>query len=421
MPDRESLSAQIGESANRVKLEINGDAFKLATRYKVRASIFQQPASFELTTGHAGIAKDILERYPIGSDFRLRIGPNIVMSGRIDAASPSGQSTEVTFTGRDHMAPLVDGYVEEDRSFSEISYYDLTRKVLDLAGLKERAERPRFTLQRDGDNVENLKAVTGTKVVRVAPPRPPPTGTTEVEQQDAQGGNKRVVYNTIKAQLGTTWYQFLQDQYRLAGVFLWCQGNGDFVIGSPDANKKPAYRIERVRGNTREFTNVVDARWRNDWTNRHSKAIVYGRGGGGKFGRTKIRGEFVDEELTNAKGPDGEPFAIPIQKAIVEHNQQAKTAKHCEFLARRRIAQERRDGWQLTYTLSGHTMPALQGGGYAVWAPDMVCQVYDEELGIDGQFYVAEVLFSRGPETTTEVTLMRPEDLVFAEKLFPNA
>lgn len=399
----ERLDEQLGKVRDRVSLKLGGETVKIATQYEVTNSIFTQPAAFSLTTGHAGIAREMLERYPNGTEFQLFVGPNVIMTGTIDAGDPSGISTEVSFQGRDYMAALFDGYVEDERSFKELSFLDLTTKVLELAGLGDRG------LITDGDNTVNLKAVTGSRVVRTAPARPP-DGTLEVQQQ-AQGGTQKVVYNTIKAELGNTWWSFLQAQYKLAGLFLWTTGSGSFILGSPDANKKAAYRILRRRGATRNESNVIRGRLKNDWSGRYARAVVHGRGGGGKFGRSKVRGEFVDEELT----------AAGVTKAIIERSDQAKTIKQCEFLARRRIAEQRRQGWQLKYTVSGHTTPGLLGDGFAVWAPDMVCEVHDDELGIEGLFYIAETTFRRDPATTTEITLMRPEDLVFAEKLYPDA
>ena len=49
-----------------------------------------------------------------------------------------------------------------------------------------------------------------------------------------------------------------------------------------------------------------------------------------------------------------------------------------------------------------------------MWAPDTVVAVDDGEYGIQGNYYIERVVFRRGPETTTELTLQRPEDLVFA-------
>ena len=63
-------------------------------------------------------------------------------------------------------------------------------------------------------------------------------------------------------------------------------------------------------------------------------------------------------------------------------------------------------------------MPALSTAGVrAVWTPNTVVDVQDEEFGLFGPWYLSSVTMRRGPETTTELTLMRPEDCVFLPEL----
>ena len=79
------------------------------------------------------------------------------------------------------------------------------------------------------------------------------------------------------------------------------------------------------------------------------------------------------------------------------------------------MAESRRAGFNLTYTVAGHTFPTLGTGERGVWTPDTVVDVDDDEFGLYGSFYVEQVGFRRQPQTTTELTLLRPADLVFAE------
>jgi prophage tail gpP-like protein len=108
-----------------------------------------------------------------------------------------------------------------------------------------------------------------------------------------------------------------------------------------------------------------------------------------------------------------------FQNARVVTDEDCKSNAEAEYIARRTCAEERRAGWQLVYTVSGHTYPSqFAKNSFGVWVPDTVCRVDDDELDIHGNFYVESVTYRRSPETTTELTLMRPQDLVFADKLF---
>jgi prophage tail gpP-like protein len=109
------------------------------------------------------------------------------------------------------------------------------------------------------------------------------------------------------------------------------------------------------------------------------------------------------------KGEDFQPLHV--------HDTHAKTEQQAAAMARRKIAEANRNGWQLNYTLAGHTAPSLIGGGdsRAVWTPDTMVEVDDDELGIRGLFYIESVTHTRGPHTESTVHLMRPEDLIFAD------
>jgi prophage tail gpP-like protein len=68
----------------------------------------------------------------------------------------------------------------------------------------------------------------------------------------------------------------------------------------------------------------------------------------------------------------------------------------------------------MTVTVSGHTTPSLlDHGKMVVWCPDTCVSFFSEELGIDEDFYIEEVSFSRAPHTTTTLKLMRKGDVSF--------
>lgn len=383
---------------------------KIAEHYEIKVSVLQQPAAFTLRLGSGETAAEILKRYPPGTPFALFIGAaghrSQIQSGVVySRGAPSGKYTQVELKGRDHLARLYDDEVQAEYTFPDKTYFDLTRKVLNVVGLKETTEdgAPKFALYSNNDNNRQL-------ISRVATAKPINTGNL-VEQQEtgATAGAGKVVYQTIKTRVGTRWYDFLQQQYKLAGLFLWASGEGNFVLAQPRADQPPSYKILRQRGQIRDFGNIVECRFQDDVTNRHSAVIVHGRGGVGAGGRSKIFGSWTDPEMTG--------YGFDNVRTI--HDDDVKSDREAEYLARKTIAEERRAGWQLEYTLSGHIIPSILGkNSTAVWCPDMVCRVDDEELDIHGNFYIEHVTFARGPETTTTVTLMRPEDLVFADHLF---
>jgi prophage tail gpP-like protein len=419
-----------------VSLRLGGDLVAIAESYEVKTSVLQQPAAFSLRLGSDATAAQILKRYPPRTPFELWIGETRVQSGYIyERGQPSAKYTQIELQGRDYLAVIFDDDFRVEQTFTDKTYFGLTRRILDIAGLKETTVngRPRFALEGNNDNNRELltrlpkgrspahtpaepKTETGA-LQAIFPTRAAGQRTKVLVEEttvnfptSAGSGAGRMVYETIKARVGISLYEFLREQYRLAGLFLWATGDGNFVLARPNANQEPAYSIRRARGNLPLPGSIIDCRFRDSTTQRHSSCIVHGRGGAGVDGRHKLTGHYVDDELT----------AYGFTNVRVVHDDDVRNQQQADYVARRTIAEERRAGWQLEYTVSGHRTPSPQAtGGLATWTPDTVVYVDDEELDIHGNFYLEAVTYSRSPETTTKLTLMRPEDLVFAEKLFP--
>lgn len=400
MPQRDSYAGP----AEAVFLTIDGEEIRIYENYEVQVSILQQPAAFSLRLGWSKTLEELRQKCQPGKRFELRIGPVdpdslkprvLVQSGRIDRRSvPSRGATMLEVKGRDYLAQLYDSYVLEERSFAETTYYALTRKALDIVGLTE--AKGHF-LEENNDN--NRKAVTGTKQT----PKPATERVRTIETGATSGGGK-LVYKTLDAKLGTRWYDFLQNQYKLAGLFLWSTGEGNFCLARPNVDQEPVYKILYKRGATRNYVNVVDASYQDDTTMRHSKCVVYGRSGGTKDGVKKVRGEAIDEEM----------IAYGFDKPIAIHDDDVENAKQANYVARRTLAQERREGWKLDYVVAGHTVPSqFAKGAVAVWGPDLVCRVDDDDLEIHKEYYIESLRFARNPQTTTTISLMRKSDVDF--------
>lgn len=399
---------ELGGSSDQVLLRLGSEDLKIVESYEVRVSVLQQPGAFSLRLGWAKTAADLLKHYPPGTPFELYIGPSLVMSGlTYGRAQPSSNYTQIELKGRDYLAVLFDDEVQKEQSFTDDTYYKLTRRILDQVGLKEdlgdgQGGPTRFVLEDNNDN--NRTVVSRVK----AKPRSKGEVVELIETGNKTGAGK-VFYKSAKAKTGTRWFDFLQEQYKFRGLFLMSTGSGNFALFRPRADMDPTCQITRSRGATRKQGDAVSCRFQDDTTMRHATYVVYGRGGSGKEGRDQIRGKHVDDEMV--------AYGFRNTRTVIDDD--CKSSKEADFIARRMCAEERRGGWQLEYTVSGHTFPSMVAkGGFGVWAPDTVCRVEDDELDIHGNFYVESVTFSRSPETTTAITLMRPQDLIFADKLF---
>lgn len=400
--------------ADRVVLELGGRELLYAESYDVQLSALTMPCAFGMRIAPGDRLAEALAVCGIGSPFKLYIGDDpsrsgsvvLQLAGAIDGftvdVDGSGGSV-LTVQGRDALAPVHDAFVTSEQAFADVTFRELTEAVL-----KKCLDGRPFTLDTDATALR--KALSGV-------PKAPKTLTADERVDETVGDAEGVPgpktqQQTIRTKLGQQWFSgVLKPQLDRAGLVLRAKPDGGFLLSQVDAKQTPLYRIARKRGisvadSARGTSSVLRASWRNSANGRFSRCDVHGRRGGGATARTNILGSCVDLELE----------AAGLRKVLSIDDDRAKTIQQAEFLARRKIAEARRAGWALTYTVSGHTTTTLDGGS-AVWASDTTVEVEDEELGLSGTFWIESVRFARDPRTTTTLVLMRPEDVIFGEEV----
>lgn len=381
---------------DRVRLTVNGEEVQAYGSYQVTSSVFQQPAAFSMSLGHSGVLRDLIRRYPPASEFSLFVGERKIQGGYTDGFR--ARNSALNIEGRDITSRLYDSFVDSEQSFANKSYLDLLRDVLAKVSLGDR--------KVTGGNETNRKAISGSRTVAAKVDSLDLFNVVTQEQYTlTSGSNRRTVQNTIKATLGQRWFDFLQREFKKAGIFMWADVEGGFRLARPSAEGlAPSYRIARYEG----VSSILRYNVPNNIAQRYTRAVVYGRAGGRKFGRRRIRGEFVDPEMAAI-------FGGTDLRSITYHDPDVDSIGAAEFVARRHIADANRQARPVHYTLAGHTTPGLNGEARVVWTPDTVVEVDDDLAGVRGRYYVSEVTFNRGPQTTTDLVLLRPEDLVFGE------
>lgn len=378
-------SDDLGAVNDTVVLKLNGEDVLIAESYEVKMGWLTQPGAFSIRLGWGGTAGDLAEKYPPNTPFELYIAGALQFTGRTDGymLRRDTGATEVTIRGRDDLAPLHDARSTVERSFDNDTYHDLVLKALDAANVTD------FTLIDESDPTRNRRSNVDIPTTR---------------KVFGRSIGKRKAKAQIK--LGDSWYSFLKQELDRAGLFLFADKNNTFVIAEPRTDLPAVARILNRRGLTRNLVNVVQADHRFETTHRFSECVVTGRGGnGGKLGQPSATGRYVDNEMTQI----GYNRPLAIRQDKVSSNEQAA------FVARRRIAESRREDWQLNYVVSGHTIPSLIANKRAVWAVDTVVEVVDDEFYLYGKYWVESVTFRRNPSTTTEINLMRVEDVVFSQ------
>lgn len=406
-------SDSLGGIHDEVTLTIGGvGTTRIAESYEVKQAIFTQPCGYAIRLGSSDTARKLLSYATPNTPTELHINGLLQQTGWIDGpdlTSSAQAGTTVTVHGRDALAFVTDPYIEADRSFGNLSLGELTDEVLGVCV-------PR-TYALIYTNAANRKGLSGASSISVTAP------------DDIRAALTAPKAKQHTAKFGQKWWEFLKKEHDEAGVFLWADAAGDFILAQPNGSQSPIARIAREYGKTRNTVSVSNYSYRNSTVGRFSSYEVRSRGGGkssaaiaapnappdikpaligsgGSSGRKQHAGKFFDDEMV----------AWGFNRPWTHIHAHATDPKRCEFYARRECAKRRAESWNLTYTVAGHSTVSLDGGSRIVWAVDTIVEVVDEIIGVRGNFYVESVTFRRGPDgTSTELSLLRPADLVFGE------
>lgn len=406
-------SDNLGGVNDVVELTIAGaGTTRVCESYEVKQSIFTQPNGYALRLGSAETAKKLLSYAKANTKTELRVNGLLQQTGWTDGpecSSNGSGGTTVTIHGRDATAVVHDPFFEADKTFgSSLSIGELTGEVLDLV-----VDRT-YTLVYS--NAANRQMQSGGSPALTAP-------------DDLKAALTSPKNKQRSAKFGHKVWEFLKHEHEQAGLFLWATADGNFVLSQPHAGQRPIYKIVRQYGLTRNAVSVEVVSYKNVTTGRFSSYEVRSRGGGkasvaisapnappdikpaligsgGTTGRKQHVGVFVDQEMVD----------LGIIRPWTNLHAKATNPAACEFLARRECAKHRAENWNLVYSVPGHSTVSMDGGSRVVWAVDTMVEVVDEILDIRGSFYIESLTFKRGPDgTSTELTLLRPADLVFGD------
>jgi hypothetical protein len=423
-----------GDVDDAVRIELGETVLLVAKDYQVDIAFLQVPNAFTIQIGSGSTALKLMKRYPMNTQFRLFIGPVCQFVGRTDGfdRGPSA-ATDISIVGRDILGRMLKKRFPADRKFLNDTYEQLTIAAIKGAGLApytltvdDAAQRSattgtpiveQVTIEKDAD-LNTLFAIDSAGLTKgvdlnfapldVVPPK------IKIVENRFKGYKND---HPIEAKLGESYYEWLKKQLEKAGLFIRAgidvEGLEEnvFLVSEPHARQSPLYALYNRRGKKGENhteNNVKSVDFKDHSTSRYAKYIFVGLGGRGKDGRKEVRGEYVDMEMREM-GYDEE---YPV------NDKSCKSTEHANFLARKMCAEARRSGKSITYTIKGHTLPLLLAPSRrAVVAIDTCIQIFDEENGVEGIFWIERVRHkgSANNGRVTEITVMDPDDLVFGD------
>lgn len=427
-----------------VELVLAGETMLIAKEYDISIAYLMVPNQFHLTLGTGTSFLALAKRYPKNTPFALKINGVVQFMGRTDGFERgAGDAAEIRVTGRDRLALLVDDQLDRDRTFTNATFDDLARAAIEGVGIKN------YELRYDA--AAHRKAVTGTPIVEKTTVTkkvlldfnqlyaidssgfPPGTDLnyapfdikdkSEITVDVTETVSRVKGYKAerpIEWKVGNSFYQAANTDFARGGLFLRAgvdpagKNENIFLLSEPSAAQEPLFglvatREEKVEDNVITVSPPVI---RDLSTGRHAHYIVRGRTGGGKDGRKQIEGRFDDQDMIAA--------GFTTRRVVVD--EKVKTTAQANFFARKLCAEARRVNRAFTYTMKHrHTGPLLRDPSQrAILAPDVCVALRDDENGLYGLFWIERVRHrasANGP-TSTEITLMVPDDLVFGDGLF---
>jgi prophage tail gpP-like protein len=418
------LTNDDGSIDDRVRLHLGGNELLIAKDYEVSCRFFEVPNAFSINVGSAQTSLELMKAFPPNTLFRLAIGPVFQFTGRTDGFERSSTAaTELAIRGRDCLARLVDNHILADRSFTHATFEEITRAAIEDAGIKGYSLIFDLNAQR--------QAVAGTPIVKtyeftVGPFVGPEALTVGsginygiLAREDTTTITVLKGYKAdkpIEMKFGETDFAFLKKELDRGGVFLRAAVDPDgadefvFQLGAPDGQQAPLYGLINQRGPnpSKNYSNVFPPKLSNMVTGRHAAYHLEGTAGSDKDGRKKVFASFIDEEMV-AQGH---------VKAWAKKDTTVKSVQHALYLCKKECSEARRKGRSFTYPMRGHTLPLLKNPSRrAIVVPDTTIYVKDDEYGIDGVFWIEGCNYRGSSDngTTTELTLMLPEDLIFGD------
>jgi prophage tail gpP-like protein len=331
-------------SSDSVRLVIDGQGFEAWESYEISADMYAADAAFRLTA-----AKSDIDIQP-GRRFQLFVNGVLEMTGVIDSVTASyakGESQK-TIVGRDLMGVVVDAYVEQFETVQGLSIKALAQRLL-----------------RDLPFISVKDVVYSSDI-------------------------SWVVSNSAYVQLepGATVFETLSNAAAAKGAMFYCQADGALVFGKPKSAGKPLYHaICRLDG---RGNNVLTGEFVNDISKRYRKIIVTGQAQGDSDGVYNVMAVREDAQ-----------FPLPRKTMVVGVDEDRESPTRRAVLT---MEQQRRDGYQVRYTVAGHS---YQGRN---WAINELCQVTDHRFKIGQALLIYGRVFRRAKDSgsTTDLVLGLP-------------
>ncbi len=320
-----------------MELIIGDRTIRRVISYAIDSNIYNAAGAFNVS-----LHPSYISQVNKGDRVTIRINGSTILTGLVDNPKVHGSRNSVNFTvyGRDLMGLVVDYHLESFRTIKNKTLAQVAELYL-----------------REIDYVRDLQILFLDGADRL-----------DVAQE------------YVQPQPGQTVFELLSGIASARGMHFYMRPDGTMVFGKPKGFGKETFFIYNADGNG----NVIDFEKNDDASQQYSRVVVIGQQ------RSSID---TGTQVLNKKATVTDP-AFPFTKPLVVTTDTA--AKTPEAQARMIMEQQRIDGFNVSYTVGGHS----QRGN--LWQPDTICAVDDQRLGLREELvvYGRTFNFERSRKTT---------------------
>lgn len=347
-------------SADRVQISIGGRAHGDWSSYDVDSDLLIPADAWRVTlsTRNGELPPVVTE----GTAVEVRIGDDLVMTGRIDEIGEDVSKAGIDFdlSGRDGAAILVD------------------------------CSSPIFTAQ-----MVSLADVVA-KVVR-------PLGVTVQAIKGASHAREK-----ITVEPGDSAWETLANAAEANGLWPWFEPDGTLVVGGPDYEQAPVATL--VLRKSGQGNNVLRLQRRRSINGRYSEITVLGQ----KRGTDLEQGKHAIKATVRDEG-------VSWYRPRVTFDYEADSEAVCRTRARKLLADSRLKGMTLLAQVSGHRIVAPgQPGDGLLWKPGQRVRVISEPHKIDAIYFLMARRFSGGRNQAALTMLTLKEDKTWVIDAHPH-
>lgn len=189
----------------------------------------------------------------------------------------------------------------------------------------------------------------------------------------------------------------------------WDAPNGQIIVGQPDENARPLYRLLAKTGRMGKANNIVSFERIKDWTNVARTVRVHGHTFGKDIVSSPFKGEATDADVDEVARRTGH-----FNRLVLIQDMQSKDQAAAQRAADRELQARRRFKDALEITTDGWSF--WNGTEQIPWAPNTTVDVdIDATGGPFGKYLITrtELRLTIDEGATTKLRLCRPKDWAF--------